>query len=219
MTRPSLIRLLVIPALLASAPAISNAGIYSWVDELGRRHYGDQIPPQQIKNRHRLLDQYGRTLQEIEAQKTHEQILEERRQTAIAAEAERLRQRQLTRDRTLLSTFSNVGQIDKLQDDRVSLIDSILVRARKKMEKIGAQLAKAEQRKRYLASRNRPPSKQLELNIVEYNNQLLSFDQQIARNLRQREESIAKFQQDRQRFIELKTAIEERKKLEALGKF
>lgn len=219
MTRSSLFHLFLIPALLAIMPAIGSAGIYTWVDEQGRRHYGDQIPPKQIQRSHKQLDAYGRTIKEIEAQKTREQLLEERRQAAIEAEAERLRQLQLTRDRTLLSTFSRVEQIDKLRDDRVALIDSNIAHSRKKMGKIYTQLDSIEQRKRYLASHDRPPSKQLELNILEYNHQLRSFERQIGQNLQLREEVITKFQQDRQRFIELEIEIANREKLEGLTEF
>jgi hypothetical protein len=219
MFRLSFFRSLLAPTLLVILPAIGSAGIYSWVDEHGRKYYGDQIPPKQIKKNHKILDQQGRTLKNVKAQKTREQLLEEYRLAAISSEAERLRLRKLTQDRTLLRTFSNTEQIDKLLDDRTSLIDSAVVRAQIKMDKINIQLSKTKKRKRFLASQKKSPSEQLDLNIIEYNKQVARYQQQIERNMQKREKVISKFQQDRQRFIELKFEIAERKKAEALTKF
>ncbi len=216
MFRPHLIPPLVTAALLVMLPLASHAGIYSWVDTHGQKHYGDQIPPQQIKRPHRILDQQGRTLKKVNGQKTREQMLEDRRLAAINAETEMARQRKLTRDRTLLSTFSKVEQIDTLMHDRVSLIDSVIVRAKSKMKKIEAQLTKSKHRIKTQDSRNRPPSKQLRLNITEYKKQLAHYAQQIKRNEQKREDVITKFQQDRSRFLELKAQIAERKRAEAL---
>ena len=215
MFRPHLFRPLIAAVLLVTLPIVSYAGIYSWVDKRGQKHYGDQIPPKQIKKSHRLLDQQGRTLKTVSAQKTREQALEAHRLAAISAETEMARQRKLTQDRTLLSTFSNVEQIDKLMNDRASQIDSLIIRAQSKMEKIEAQLTKAQRMIKLQASRDHPPSKQLKLNVIEYKKQVARYERQIERNLQKREDVLRSFQQDRLRFVELKTQIAERKRAEA----
>ena len=216
MFRPHLFRPLITAVLLVTLPIVSYAGIYSWVDKRGQKHYGDQIPPKQIKKSHRLLDQQGRTLKTVSAQKTREQALEARRLAAINAETEMARQRKLTQDRTLLSTFSNVEQIDTLMNDRASQIDSLIVRAQSKMEKIEAQLTKAQRMLKLQASRDRSASKQLKLNVIEYKKQVARYERQIERNMQKREDVLSSFQQDRLRFVELKTQIAERKRAEAL---
>lgn len=216
MFRLHLFRLLIIATLLMTVPIVGYGGIYSWEDKRGLQHYGDQIPPKQIKKAHRLLDQQGRTLKKVRGQKTREQVLEDRRLAAISAETEMARQRKLTQDRTLLSTFSNVEQIDTLMNDRASQIDSLIVRAQSKMEKIEVQLTKAKRLIKLQASRDRPPSKQLKLNVIEYKKQLARYERQIKRNMQKREDVLSNFQQDRLRFIELKTQIAERKRAEAL---
>ena len=216
MFRLHLIHLLITAMLLVAVPIAGSGGIYSWEDKRGLKHYGDQIPPQQIKKAHRLLDQQGRTLKKVGGQKTREQVLEDRRLAALSAETEMARQRKLTQDRTLLSTFSNVEQIDTLMNDRVSQIDSLIIRAQSKMEKIEVQLTKAKRLIKLQASRDRPPSKQLKLNVIEYKKQLARYERQIKRNKQKREDVLSKFQTDRLRFIELKTQIAERKRAEAL---
>ncbi|RUM94667.1 MAG: hypothetical protein DSZ28_02020 [Thiothrix sp.] len=163
-----------------------------------------------------MLDQQGRTLKKIAGEKTRKQVLEDRRLAAISAETEMARQRKLTQDRTLLSTFSNVEQIDTLMNDRVSQINSLIVRAQSKMKKIEAQLTKAQRMIKLQTSRDRPPSKQLKLNIIEYKKQVAHYERQIERNMQKREDVLSRFQQDRLRFVELKIQIAERKRAEAL---
>jgi len=216
MFRLHLFRPLITAVLLVTIPIVSYAGIYSWVDKRGQKHYGDQIPPKQIKQSHRLLDQQGLTLKTVSAQKTREQALEAHRLAALSAETEMARHRKLTQDRTLLSTFSNVEQIDTLMNDRVSQIDSLIARAQSKMDKIEAQLTKAQRLIKLQGSRDRSASKQLKLNVIEYKKQVTRYERQIKRNMQKREKVLSKFQQDRLRFIELKTQIAERKRAEAL---
>jgi hypothetical protein len=219
MIYPDFFRLFLIATLLASTPIVSHAGIYSWVDKRGQRHYGDQIPPKQIGKSHQLLDRQGRILRKVSAQKSHKQLVEERRQKAIQEEAKKIRQRQLTKDRTLLSTFSNVAQIDTLMNDRISLIDSVIARAQTKKQKIAAELKKAKRQHLQQASHSQSVTKQLRLNIAEYSAQLSRYDQQIERNLQQREKVISKFQLDKNRFIELKAKIAEHKRTQALNEY
>ena len=88
MFRLHLIHLLITAILLVAVPISGSGGIYSWEDKRGLKHYGDQIPPQQIKKAHRLLDQQGRTLKKVGGQKTREQVLEDRRLAALSPETE-----------------------------------------------------------------------------------------------------------------------------------
>jgi len=219
MIHPDFFRFFLIATLLASMPIVGHAGIYSWVDKRGQRHYGDQIPPKQIGKSHQLLDKQGRILRKVSAQKSRKQLVEERRQKAIQEKAEKIRQRQLTKDRTLLSTFSNVAQIDTLMNDRISLIDSVITRAQTRKQKIVAELKNAKRQQRQQASRSPSVTKQLQLNISEYNAQLSRYNQQIERNRQQRKEVINKFQLDKNRFIQLKAKIAEYKRAEALSEY
>jgi hypothetical protein len=219
MIHPDFFRFFLIATLLASMPIVGHAGIYSWVDKRGQRHYGDQIPPKQIGKSHQLLDKQGRILRKVSAQKSRKQLVEERRQKAIQEKAEKIRQRQLTKDRTLLSTFSNVAQIDTLMNDRISLIDSVITRAQTRKQKIVTELKNAKHQQRQQASRSPSVTKQLQLNISEYNAQLSRYNQQIERNRQQRKEVINKFQLDKNRFIQLKAKIAEYKRAEALNEY
>ncbi len=108
-------------ALLASGfaagapPTNDGRVLYKWVDKEGVTHYGDHVPPEYATQEQHVLNSRGYEIRHLEAQKTAEQ--------ASADEQKRLdaEQRQL-RDKNLLSTYASVQEIERLRDQRLSLL-------------------------------------------------------------------------------------------------
>src|SRR5258708_14447477 len=108
-------------ALLASGfaagapPTNDGRVLYKWVDKEGVTHYGDHVPPEYATQEQHILNSRGYEIRHLEAQKTAEQ--------ASADEQKRLdaEQRQL-RDKNLLSTYASVQEIERLRDQRLSLL-------------------------------------------------------------------------------------------------
>jgi hypothetical protein len=98
-----------------SAPSNNGRVLYKWVDKDGVTHYGDHVPPEYAMREQHVLNSQGYEIQHLEAQKTAEQ--------AAADEQKRLdvEQRQL-RDKNLLNTYSSVQEIERLRDQRLSLL-------------------------------------------------------------------------------------------------
>jgi len=116
--------MLCLCALLASGLAAgappgtpSNNGrvLYKWVDKDGVTHYGDHVPPEYASQEQHILNSQGYEIKHLDAQKTAEQ--------ATAEEQRRLdlEQRQL-RDKNLLSTYASVQEIERLRDQRLTLL-------------------------------------------------------------------------------------------------
>jgi hypothetical protein len=116
--------MLCLCALLASGLAAgappgtpSNNGrvLYKWVDKDGVTHYGDHVPPEYASQEQHILNSQGYEIKHLDAQKTAEQ--------ATAEEQKRLdlEQRQL-RDKNLLSTYASVQEIERLRDQRLTLL-------------------------------------------------------------------------------------------------
>ena len=103
-----------------AAPGSSTAPnngrvLYKWVDSEGVTHYGDRIPPEYASQEQHVMNSRGIEISHLDAQKTPEQL--------AADEAKKLdgEQRAL-RDRNLLSTYVSVQEIERLRDQRLSLI-------------------------------------------------------------------------------------------------
>jgi hypothetical protein len=117
--------ILCLCALLALPPAAglaaptdpSNNGrvLYKWVDKDGVTHYGDHVPPEYASQEQHVLNSQGYEIRHLDAQKSAEQ--------AAAEEQKRLdaEQRQL-RDKNLLSTYASVQEIERLRDQRLTLL-------------------------------------------------------------------------------------------------
>jgi hypothetical protein len=100
---------------VAAAPSASSSGqsiTYRWVDDQGIVHYGDHVPPQYAQKEHTELNSQGVELKRLDAERSPEQqAADARRQEA----AIRLKQH----DSFLLTTYTSVGDIEALRDERL----------------------------------------------------------------------------------------------------
>ena len=96
-------------------PTNNGRVLYKWVDKDGVTHYGDHVPPEYASQEQHILNSQGYEIRHQDAQKSADQ--------AAAEEQKRLdaEQRQL-RDRNLLSTYASVQEIERLRDQRLTLL-------------------------------------------------------------------------------------------------
>jgi hypothetical protein len=105
------------PAAGAPAPTLKGDGrvLYKWVDKDGVTHYGDHVPPEYASQEQHILNSQGYEIKHLDAQKSAEQAASEEQKKLDAD------QRQL-RDKNLLSTYASVQEIERLRDQRLTLI-------------------------------------------------------------------------------------------------
>src|SRR6202051_1738066 len=105
--------------LLASpgfaAGATNGRTLYKWIDEQGVIHYGDHIPPEYAGQEQHVMNSQGVEINRLEAQKSPEALAAEE-QKKIEAEQSK------NRDRNLLNTYASVQEIERLRDQRVTLL-------------------------------------------------------------------------------------------------
>src|ERR1700684_2807174 len=107
---------LLAAAGLAAATGTENGRtVYKWVDEQGVTHYGDHIPPEYAAQEQHVINSQGVEISRLEAQKSPEQLAIEE-QKKIDAEQNQ------NRDRNLLNTYASVQEIERLRDQRVTLL-------------------------------------------------------------------------------------------------
>jgi hypothetical protein len=98
-----------------SRPSGSGRVLYKWVDKEGVTHYGDHVPPEYATQEQHVLNSEGYEIRRQEAQKSAEQMAADD-QKKLDAE-----QRQI-RDKNLLSTYASVQEIERLRDQRLTLL-------------------------------------------------------------------------------------------------
>lgn len=97
-----------------------------WVDNEGRVHYSDQVPPEYAKKQKKFLNKEGRTIKTIEAAKTKQQIEEENRKAKLEAERKRKEEAQKEKDRILLLTYQSIDSIEESRDNKLTTIDNTI---------------------------------------------------------------------------------------------
>lgn len=121
-TFPLLAILLV--GVLFSIDSAYAAKLYKWVDEHGVVHFSDKIPPQDIKRQHSELDKLGLEKNTVSAEKTPEELAEDRRQQAIKAEQDRVAREAAEQDHILLETYSSENEIIAARDRKLATLEA-----------------------------------------------------------------------------------------------
>jgi hypothetical protein len=176
--------------------------MYKWVDEQGVTHYGDRIPPEYASQEQHVINSQGVEVKTLEAQKTPEQLAAED-QKKLDAE-----QRQ-NRDKNLLNTYVSVQEIERLRDQRVTLLSDQIKVTSSFLELLNTKLKKLRissmRFKPYSADPNAPAMPdQLADDLVRVGNDIRTQEQNL--HEKRSEESTMKkqFESDIDRFKELK---------------
>lgn len=181
------------------------AATYRWVDEKGKVHYGDAIPPQESDLGHQELDKQGRVRKETP--RTRLTPEERKHREALAAqreEAQRREDEQRRRDRALLSSYTSEEEIDLVRDRALELEALNLKGLRTRMNAAAEKLAYANGQIQGFESRKEPPPK----TFLQMRDEAQDDLAHVGQLIRQREQATvelrARYESDKVRFRELK---------------
>ena len=186
----------------AATPANNGRVVYKWVDEQGVTHYGDHIPPEYAAHEQHVINSQGVEISRLEAQKTPEQLAAEDQKKA---EAERNR----SRDRNLLTTYASVQEIERLRDQRVTLVSDQIKVTSQFLEVLNGRLKKLRDGSTHFKPYSSDPHApvmpdQFAEDLVRVGNDIRTQEQNL-REKRSEETTMSKqFESDIERFKELK---------------
>lgn len=180
--------------------------LYKWVDDQGKVHYGDMVPPEYAKQERKVLNEQGVQVKTLEAAKTPEQIAEEERLATQRKEQERIAAEQVAHDRMLLATFTTEDDMVMTRDGKIAAIDGILRVTRDRIEKLEASLSQLTREAADLERSGKPIPESLTNEILGARGQTQRYMDYIAGKRREQEDIRAQFEADIRRFRELKSA-------------
>jgi hypothetical protein len=185
-----------------SPRAESGRTVYKWVDEHGVIHYGDHIPPEYATQERQVINKQGVEIRRLEAQKTPEQLAAEDQKKLEVEQGQ-------NRDRNLLNTYVSVQEIERLRDQRMTLLSDQIKVTSQFLEGLNGRLKKL----RAASMRFKPYSDdpnaaampdQIAEDLVRQGNDIRTQEQNL-REKRSEEATMGKqFESDIQRFKELK---------------
>lgn len=194
--------LILFSLIAASLPA---AAVYKWMDENGKVHYGDRVPPQYAKQQREVMNEQGVTTKTLSRQKTPEELAAEKKARDEAAAAAELKKKQDEADRNLLQTYPSVQAIDEARTERLNLIDSNLRMAQKSRTGVDDSLQKLNARKAGAEKNGGKAPAPLLSQIKDHQRKLKETDHAIAKMQQDRGKLSAKFDQDKKRYLELQS--------------
>lgn len=150
--KTALLRALLPFAVLALAAGAADAQkLYKWVDKDGQVHYGDKIPPEYADQDREVLNKQGMAVgREEGAESPAEAQARAQREKEAKAALDRAQ-----RDRMLVASYQNVGDIERVRGQRLDQLDSQIAIQEQSLSQLKARYA--EQLKR--AGRYQPASK------------------------------------------------------------
>ncbi len=198
-----------------------SAQLYKWVDENGQIRYSDNITSDQSKKAFQTLTPDGRVLTTKEASKPPEQMREERAEKNRQAEELRIKAEVNARlaamqehhDNVLLMTFTNEKEILVAQDERLSVIDSVIQLLKKNINTEQEKLLKEEARAKALyLDKNLPVPGGQAQKIEYFTEKVLTKQQHLSLKIDERDKIKQQYIQDLIRYREL-TKLEKQKNL------
>jgi hypothetical protein len=193
----------VSPDFAAGATATNGRTVYKWVDAQGITHYGDHIPPEYAAQEQHVMNAQGVEINRLEAQKTPEQLAVDDQKKIDAQQSQ-------NHDRNLLSTYASVQEIERLRDQRVTLVSDQIKVTSQFLEVLNGKLKKLRagsmNYKPYSADpKAQAMPDQLAEDLVRVGNDIRTQEENL-REKRNEETGMRKqFESDIDRFKELKS--------------
>ena len=144
---------LFVAACLLGFSGASLAGLFRWVDDNGKVHYSDSVPPHMSQGGHTELDKNGNRIKKVAAARSEEEIEEEMWLAELEGKLESKQEQQRKKDLLLLTSYQNVAEFDayyaqhlnKLSAERTQL-EALQGNLRTELDILQRQLAEAENR-------------------------------------------------------------------------
>jgi hypothetical protein len=147
--------------LINSQDAFCN-NLIRWVDDTGKVHYSDQVPPDQSKLRRETLNKQGYVVKITEAAKTKEQRMLNRKLKKLRKGMEKIIAKKKSRDQVLLTSFRSVEDIRQRLYEKLWALTTLQNIAQGNLKRVKKQL----QNQRKLAAAHERDGREVPENLL-----------------------------------------------------
>lgn len=116
--------------------------LYRWVDEHGVTHFGDHVPPEFANQERQIMDEQGRRLGVLAAEKSEAELVAE----AEAKKAAEAKAEQRARDRQLLQSYASEREIQEALETRVAAIERLITAGKEREANLARRLEELRKR-------------------------------------------------------------------------
>jgi hypothetical protein len=190
-------------AIFFSASVANSEDLFRWVDAEGTVHYGDQVPPQHVKQEHSKLDARGRVLETRARALTPEERAREGELNKLRLEQKRLLEKQKARDRVLINTFRSEDDIVLARDGKLATYDAQIEITYTNIDRLKRRLINQQARAAEWERQGRKANKKLSTGIENTLQDIQSNYASILRRETAKNATARKYNTDLVRFREL----------------
>lgn len=178
----------------------ASAALFRWVDDDGKVHYSDSVPPSKAQKGHTEMDKLGNKVKKVEPAKSKEQVAEEEWLGELEGKLKTKQAQQKRKDSQLLNSYASVEQFDEFYAERIH----VLKEERKRLELLRDKLEDELERllKQHNASKG-GVKKQLQGFIDKNLENTQAYHTAIKHNIAEEENIRSEALQLRKRFIYL----------------
>jgi hypothetical protein len=202
--RKVLTTLILVSALPLAAQAAGSPKIQCWTDDKGVRSCGDHVPPQYAKQEREIYNSEGVVVDKKDRQKTPEEIAEDDRKAAAAAEADRVAQTQKAYDKFLTDTYSSSKELEAARTLREQTMDGRMSLLQKSIADNKKALADLHGRVDALNKAGKKPDQHLLDQIKKFEASLADSEKSTTQLTDEKARMVAKFNQDIERYKQLR---------------
>jgi uncharacterized protein DUF4124 len=189
--------------LLVLAAGHAQAALYKWTDERGVVHYSDQLPPDAVNRANYELNRQGMTVKKTEQARTIVQrVPRTETDEQKLREAERDRMVALRRDRALIESYANEGEIDLAKSRALATIDGQVQSAEGLVAQMASRREELQNKEATYAPRPIPGEIRREIETIDA--EVARQHEFIAAKKRESATIAARYEADKQRFRELR---------------
>ncbi len=183
----------MIMSLLLSVTAFADGGrIHKWVDDKGVTHYGDKMPATDMHRDNSVLNKQGVVIKRNQVNaKSHE------------VDQEALEQKR--RDRALRASYTTEDEIDLARDRNLQMNEVTLQALEQRKAGALKRLESGQKSADGFTKRQKPVPEDLSKELEDTKAEIDRIDQQIDEQKSSMDLTRKQYNDDKQRFIELKT--------------
>jgi hypothetical protein len=194
---------------LAARPA-GGAHLYRWVDDQGDVHYTDTLPPGQVEQGHTEMSDEGVVVNTQGPAKTLEEVQKEEELKRVREAADRARKQQEAADQALVGTYRSLDDMIMTRDGKLAAIDVMIKLTRANIRRQQDALHGLRNEAANLERSGKPIPKILSIGIEKAAQSIRdAYTTMVARE-QEKQEVVARFATDMQRFKEVKKIPEAR---------
>lgn len=179
----------------------ANAGpLYRWVDDEGKVHYGDSIPPQYVQKGYRVVSEQGITVYTIKPASEIPPPVEEKKEKSPPPLS--------NYERGLLATYTNEDELLQAKARKLADIEAIIELTRENRQLLENQFRQYTREAGDFERRGQQVPEQLRQDIVTIREKMADIDKTIERYKAQKEEEAQRFDNDLDHYRALKSREE-----------